>query len=131
MIALAIHPDGRKEPLELPEGDARLDALQGAVGGWIAYFPEGFHEPYRFEVVHLDDWCGQPVNHEAGRMIGLPSTSAPLQGSVVIVPLPDGQNNRAKREHQRRYFGMLDAVDTGFCTAVEAGIGVLTRVDAA
>jgi hypothetical protein len=129
--ALAIYPDGRKEALELPDGDARLSALQGAVGGWIAYFPEGFHELDRYEVVHLDDWYGQPANHEAGRMIGLPSTCAPLQGPVMLIPLPDGQNNRAEREHQRHYFGMLDAVDSGFCTAAEAGIGVLIRVDAA
>jgi hypothetical protein len=128
---LVVHSDGRCTALALPEGDERLSVLQGTVGGWIAYFPEGFHELDRFEVVHLDDWYGQPANHEAGRMIGLPSNCAPLQGPVVLLPLPEGQNNRAEREHQRRYFGMLDAVDVGFCTAAEAGIGALIRVDAA
>ncbi|THF68327.1 hypothetical protein E7T06_16820 [Deinococcus sp. Arct2-2] len=59
-----IHLDGRKELLNLLEGNIRLSALQGAVGGWIAYFPEAFHELNHWEVVHLNDWYGQPVNHE-------------------------------------------------------------------
>ncbi|UQN09190.1 hypothetical protein [Deinococcus sp. QL22] len=51
--------------------------------------------------MQLDDWYGQPVNLHAGRLIGMPWTCAPLQGPVVLVPLPDGQNNRAERDHQR------------------------------
>ncbi len=131
MKALIVYSDGRQEPLGLPEGEARLDALQILLGGCIAYFPEGFHALDHYEVVHLDDWYGYAANHPAGRMIGLPAECEPLQGPVVLVPLPEGQNNRAEREHQRKFFGMLDAVDSGFCTAAEAGIGVLIRVDAA
>ncbi|CAM3836584.1 hypothetical protein [Deinococcus frigens] len=112
------------------DGD-RLATLQGAVGGCIAYLPEAFHELDGYEVVHLDNWHGQPVNFTASRLIGLPGACEPLHGTVVLVPLPTGQDNRAERAHQRRYFGMLDAVDSGFCTADEAGIGALIRVPAA
>lgn len=131
MKALIVYPDGRKEALGLPDREERLEALQGVLGGCIAYFPEAFHELNHWEVVHLDDWFGRPVNHEAGRMIGLPAECEPLQGPVMLLRLPEGHTNRAERKHQRQYFGMLNAVDSGFCTAAEAGIGALIRVDAA
>lgn len=116
------------EPLAVPLGEDRLATLQNAVGGRIDYLPEAFHELDGFEVVHLDDWHGRAENHAASRLIGLPASCEPLRGPVVLVPLPQGQDNRAEREHQRRFFGMLDAVGCGFCTADEAGIGTLIRV---
>lgn len=118
------------EPLTVPLGPDGLATLQDAVGGHIAYLAEAFHELDGFEVVHLDDWHGRAENHAASRLIGLPASCEPLRGPVVLVPLAEGQDNRAEREHQRRYFGMLDAVDCGLCTADEAGIGALIRAPA-
>lgn len=124
---LVIRPDGQTVAMD-------MDSAEGAAGhfcgGMVTRLAEAFHALQCYEVWHLDDWMGQPVNRAAGSIIGLPNLYQPLRGTVVLARLPDGQDNRAEREHQRRYFGMLDAVDSGFCTADEAGIDFLIRVDA-
>lgn len=123
---LVIRPDGQTLAMDM---DSASGAAGHFCGGMVIRLPEAFHALQHYEVWHLDDWAGQPVNRAAGNIIGLPLAYEPLRGTVVLTRLPDGQDTRAEREHQRQYFGMLDAVDAGFCTADEAGIDYLIRVN--
>lgn len=128
---LVIWPDGRTQALEAPAGD-ELEVMRAAmVGeGWTSLdrFPEAFHALAGYEVWHLDDWLDEPANLPASRMVGLDTVHyQALRGPIGLLALPEGQDTHAEREHQRRYFGVLDAVAAGFSTADEAGIGVLIQ----
>lgn len=127
-VLLVIKPDG--QTVSLATDDAFASARHFC-GGSIDRLPEAFHVLEHYELWHLDDWHGQPIHAAASWLIGLPDGYEPLRGTVVLTPLPDGQDSRAERAHQRRFFGMLDAVESGFCTAAEAQIGLLIHVEAA
>lgn len=64
-----IKPDG--QTVSLDSGDPFTSARHFC-GGSIDRLPEAFHELEHYEVWHLDDWHGQPVNEPASRLIGLP-----------------------------------------------------------
>ncbi|THF84373.1 hypothetical protein E7T09_20425 [Deinococcus sp. KSM4-11] len=124
-VILVIKLDG--QTVSLDSGDPFTSARHFG-GGSIDRLPDAFHLLEHDEVWHLDDWHGQPVNLSASRLIGLRDDYEPLRRTVVLTPLPDGQDSRVERAHQRQFFGMLDAVNSGFCTAPEAQSGMLIHV---
>lgn len=128
MIFVILHPNGHREERPLPqESDARLAALQEAVGGYIEYMSPAFHGLQNWEVVLNDDGLERlPINVYGSRAIGMDLRQCvPIYGPIVLVPLPEGETNEARRRDEAHYFGMLDAVCLGLATATEAGLGVL------
>jgi hypothetical protein len=126
-VFLVIQPDGRVDVLPWPtDGDEQLLAMQEAVGGWVERVAEAFHVLDTHTVWINEDGVGRlPENPRAHALIGMDAEYAPPCGPVVITPMPPGQNNRAERAHQCRFFGTLDAVALGLVSAADAGIGAL------
>jgi len=129
-VFLVIHPDGQVEVRPLPAGrDARVAALQDAVGGNVECIAEAFHVLDTHVVwINEDGLDRLPPNPRAHALIGMDAEYAAPCGPVAIVPLPAGQDNRAERAHQCRFFGTLDAVALGLISAADAGIGALIGV---
>jgi len=91
--------------------------------------PEAFHTLDHYEVWADEDGVDRrPRNPLARQLIGMDAEYDAPCGPVVLTPLPDGQDNRAERAHQCRYFGTLDAVALGLVSAADAGIGALIDV---
>lgn len=126
-VFLVIQPDGRVEVRPLPaDRNARQAALQDAVGGHTERMAEAFHVLDTHEVFINDDGLDRlPLNPRAHTLIGMDAEYLPPCGPVAVVPLPIGQDNRAERAHQCRFFGTLDAVALGLVSAADAGIGAL------
>jgi len=124
---LIVQPSGRVDRYLWPETEAeQLAVMQLAVDGSIEYLPLPFHTLQTHEAVLNDDGLDRlPVNWPAHELLGMPEDCMPPCGPVVIVPLPEGQDNRAERAHQCRYFGTLDAVALGLVEPAEVGLGVL------
>ncbi len=124
---LIVQPSGVVESHPWPETEAlQLAVMQLAVDGSIEYIALPFHNLQAHEAVLNDDGFERlPVNWPAHRLLGMPEDCMPPCGPVVIVPLPEGQDNRAERAHQCRYFGTLDAVALGLVEPAEVGLGVL------
>jgi len=129
-VFVVVQPDGRVEVRPLPAGGrARQAALAEAVGGHVERMAEAFHVLDTHEVFINEDGLDRlPLNPRAHALIGMDAEYFPPCGPVAIVPLPAGQDNRAERAHQCRFFGTLDAVALGLVSAADAGIGALIDV---
>lgn len=102
---LVIHPDGRTLALYEP-GDAVALAAHFC-GGMPGRLAEAFHGLDHFEVWHPDDYAGHAVNLAGSCLIGMDLTScAPIHGPIILIRLPDGQDLRAERAHQIKWFGL-------------------------
>ncbi|WP_027483136.1 DUF3846 domain-containing protein [Deinococcus pimensis] len=98
-----LHPNGSIESKQLPvETNARLRALQLAVGGPIEYLSPAFHRLDRHDVVIGEDGLHRlPDNVIGSRIIGMNLTRyRPLCGPIVLVPRNEAEHGRIEDERK-------------------------------
>ncbi|SEI66313.1 hypothetical protein SAMN04488058_101277 [Deinococcus reticulitermitis] len=77
------------------------------------------------EVMHLNDWYGEPANIRAQQLCG---TAHDLYRPMLIVPLEPGQTTHAERAYQQGFFAAMEAAISGASAATDLGYDVIIVV---